>query len=128
MTTVYQVGDRVELVTDGGFPICRPGLQGHVTEIRSERLVRVRVDGVIGWNQGLNFFLDEIKPVANKPRQKDFECRDHYGDKMVFEVDSGAHGLAVAITTYSQSDRITGHYVLNKEQALQLAATIKEVL
>lgn len=64
-TQNIKVGDRVRLVTNGGFFSCRPDLEGYVSEVRghgAEVLVEGRSDGERG---GLFFYWREIEKIGS---------------------------------------------------------------
>lgn len=69
MTHQYKVGDRVKLVTNGGYSSrIQAGMEGTVRCIHTSNVVEVTVDGA----SSLNFYLSEITPLMAEKVNKEF--------------------------------------------------------
>lgn len=73
MTHQYKVGDRVKLVTNGGYGAgWIPGMLGTVKYVHASGVVQVAVDGDSTHPGGLNFYTKEITPLAAEKVSKEF--------------------------------------------------------
>lgn len=118
----YKVGDRVMLVTNGGYGCFKSGEHGTVVSLVTDSGVMVEVDGdVERYPRGLCFYNREVKPAG--PEAKDFplEYEDRDGDPVIV-MSNGAHNNELYVKTRYGA---TGS-VLTKEQALELAAAINK--